>query len=301
MGAKLSVLEADPTRAYQWSDDGFLVFWRDAAGGGREGLACTLAACARPECGCRDVELAVTRVDGAVERFEFRGRELHVVRAGQRVPCQREFLLALDCMNGEVAAVEPLPDEGPRVFVAAAVDGPLLEFLWRAFLRAKGTRADAARSRLDPPLSTEGTLRALDVFFMNVRPDFYVVSGREVAVLDLYCVAPGCPCEEAVLDVFEVDAEGVVGTVTVPFVPSESAVLAPSGPERADLLDEVWRRFAIRHDVLPHLRERRARVRAAHARHVEQTTAARVVGAKVGRNDPCPCGSGRKYKVCCLR
>ena len=22
---------------------------------------------------------------------------------------------------------------------------------------------------------------------------------------------------------------------------------------------------------------------------------------KVGRNDPCPCGSGKKYKQCCLR
>ena len=28
------------------------------------------------------------------------------------------------------------------------------------------------------------------------------------------------------------------------------------------------------------------------------TPAAR--GAKIGRNDPCPCGSGRKYKRCCL-
>ena len=25
----------------------------------------------------------------------------------------------------------------------------------------------------------------------------------------------------------------------------------------------------------------------------------RVVGKKVGRNDPCPCGSGKKYKKCC--
>jgi preprotein translocase subunit SecA len=23
-----------------------------------------------------------------------------------------------------------------------------------------------------------------------------------------------------------------------------------------------------------------------------------VVGQKVGRNDPCPCGSGKKYKKC---
>ncbi|MFN9549485.1 MAG: SEC-C metal-binding domain-containing protein [Pirellulaceae bacterium] len=22
---------------------------------------------------------------------------------------------------------------------------------------------------------------------------------------------------------------------------------------------------------------------------------------RVGRNDPCPCGSGKKYKNCCLR
>jgi len=27
----------------------------------------------------------------------------------------------------------------------------------------------------------------------------------------------------------------------------------------------------------------------------------RVGGKKVGRNDPCPCGSGKKYKHCCGR
>ena len=27
----------------------------------------------------------------------------------------------------------------------------------------------------------------------------------------------------------------------------------------------------------------------------------RNVGKKVGRNDPCPCGSGRKFKVCCMK
>ena len=29
--------------------------------------------------------------------------------------------------------------------------------------------------------------------------------------------------------------------------------------------------------------------------------APRQVGHKVGRNDPCPCGSGKKYKKCCGR
>jgi preprotein translocase subunit SecA len=27
----------------------------------------------------------------------------------------------------------------------------------------------------------------------------------------------------------------------------------------------------------------------------------RNLGPKVGRNDPCPCGSGKKYKQCCMR
>jgi uncharacterized protein len=31
-----------------------------------------------------------------------------------------------------------------------------------------------------------------------------------------------------------------------------------------------------------------------------QPVAAPLAGAKAGRNDPCPCGSGRKYKKCCL-
>jgi SEC-C motif/PBS lyase HEAT-like repeat len=35
---------------------------------------------------------------------------------------------------------------------------------------------------------------------------------------------------------------------------------------------------------------------------VQRTTrAAAPRSAKVGRNDPCPCGSGKKYKKCCLR
>ena len=29
------------------------------------------------------------------------------------------------------------------------------------------------------------------------------------------------------------------------------------------------------------------------------TSAAAKTAAKVGRNDPCPCGSGRKYERCC--
>ncbi|KAB0550496.1 UPF0149 family protein [Pseudomonas argentinensis] len=35
--------------------------------------------------------------------------------------------------------------------------------------------------------------------------------------------------------------------------------------------------------------------------HLEPVLPARREEAKVGRNDPCSCGSGKKYKQCCLR
>jgi preprotein translocase subunit SecA len=38
--------------------------------------------------------------------------------------------------------------------------------------------------------------------------------------------------------------------------------------------------------------------RTAGASTSSNGTAPRTTGEKVGRNDPCPCGSGKKYKKC---
>jgi preprotein translocase subunit SecA len=35
--------------------------------------------------------------------------------------------------------------------------------------------------------------------------------------------------------------------------------------------------------------------------HHETLTPFRRESPKVGRNDPCPCGSGKKHKKCCLK
>jgi preprotein translocase subunit SecA len=53
--------------------------------------------------------------------------------------------------------------------------------------------------------------------------------------------------------------------------------------------------------MTPRWQENRSGDGAAAARgpvsRVEPRTAS---GEKIGRNDPCPCGSGKKYKKCCL-
>lgn len=35
-------------------------------------------------------------------------------------------------------------------------------------------------------------------------------------------------------------------------------------------------------------------------RHVKRLRNVAAVGKRVGRNDPCPCGSGKKFKKCCI-
>ena len=51
-------------------------------------------------------------------------------------------------------------------------------------------------------------------------------------------------------------------------------------------------------DLIPDAVETLHRARLAQAKH--PAPAANMNRPKVGRNDPCPCGSGKKYKKCCL-
>ena len=52
------------------------------------------------------------------------------------------------------------------------------------------------------------------------------------------------------------------------------------------------------------LKERRRVLRAmyrSYLRRIGRSGAPSAARRKVGRNEPCPCGSGKKYKTCCLR
>jgi uncharacterized protein len=61
-------------------------------------------------------------------------------------------------------------------------------------------------------------------------------------------------------------------------------------------MDEELERLAL--DLIPFSVEELHRERLAHAGSVKQP--ANQNFQKVGRNDPCPCGSGKKFKKCCL-
>lgn len=56
----------------------------------------------------------------------------------------------------------------------------------------------------------------------------------------------------------------------------------------------------IRNAITPNVREIHAYWLARRDEHAPASAPARRAEPRPGRNDPCPCGSGKKYKKCCL-
>jgi len=67
--------------------------------------------------------------------------------------------------------------------------------------------------------------------------------------------------------------------------------------ERGDLVDVQYEFFNI--DQIPEIELPELRARA-EALRVRRLNTAKEINGKIGRNAQCPCGSGKKYKKCCL-
>jgi hypothetical protein len=172
--------------------------------------------------------------------------------------------------------------------IADRVDGETLEAFGHLWYRGKGLPdpdVESAKALVITLRDWEpGQVVAWGEAIVEVRQDLFRFGEREFDAIDLYCVALGCTCGEVVVDFAIVSPRG-----------------APApGEVRVNQLGEA----TILPEQHPRYRERFAR-RAA----VMKSLAGRIVGAppaaqkpkaaKVGRNDPCPCKSGKKYKKCC--
>jgi uncharacterized protein len=72
--------------------------------------------------------------------------------------------------------------------------------------------------------------------------------------------------------------------------PKYRFILTPDGEPGLNYLCAGLKRFFL---------HSRAPLERLAAREREPAPALRAARGNAGRNDPCPCGSGRKYKKCC--
>jgi len=161
---------------------------------------------------------------------------------------------------------------------------------------------DAARGRMVP--FTEIFPFGLALYF-KLRDELWAAD-------EMYCVDPDCDCKETILTFLKLqDSSGAITeTISDPTgirynyrtgLAREAFRGPVDNPQCSDLLAALKKAsphlnliLERRHLLMQHIYLRQ---------YVEQLRAAGALGLagrKVGRNERCPCGSGKKYKHCCL-
>jgi len=132
------------------------------------------------------------------------------------------------------------------------------------------------------------------------------IKGEQCIIFDQYCLLPKCSCTDTNLEIILIDKFGKKG--------KELCFVALNyRKKRWKLVDESsfsisleTVRTAIEEqlpDIYKQMHKRHIKLKAIYAYCKKNHYAPKqeLQLPKVGRNDPCPCGSGKKYKKCCLR
>lgn len=128
-------------------------------------------------------------------------------------------------------------------------------------------------------------------------------------VIDSYCVNPQCNCKNMGLTFLYASENKTqdVGGMVVDlnhFVPGQITPQSKSSTE----LTEMWKMFLAQPGIKKELGRRQKKMQKIGKELVKlktRTGSGKVPATstsekvKVGRNDPCPCGSGKKFKKCC--
>ena len=271
--------------------------------------------CPTPRCPCRTAILACTSEgrdvllrQGAPIRNAWNSGASHA-QAAKEVSGLLVFALDIDS-----AAAYPIDghdhiDLNERRDVAAVVErlhGDLLDELGRLWLKGKGL-ADPEQTvqhanRIVIHGWRQGEMVAWNDLLKGVRRDLYRIGDRVYEASESYCPVPKCDCSEVYIAFDTRAPRGGPRAGSVRVLRSAPPKLDPN-KARGELLEQLWTAFRARHARYEERFARRyeivkklgARISAAEPPASTSTT------RKVGPNDPCPCGSGKKFKKCCRR
>lgn len=191
-----------------------------------------------------------------------------------------------------------------------ALENDDYQFLYKEFFSYKNLISEKAPiDSIDAhfdylKVETEGLMYA----YNDVLPygDQIIVSidGQNYFVLDQYCLLPKCPCTDTSLTILPVETSAAktkpLCLLSLRYATKKWEPLKGQGSVfsfekvRETMVNQVP-------DLYGLLRKRHLKLKAvyAHCKKKNSPFGTPVETIKVGRNDPCPCGSGRKYKKCC--
>jgi hypothetical protein len=310
-------IHVDQQAPRQLIDGGPWIFWRQPAGGAREGLVLELLPCDDRECECRDVHVIGQIVaPNLVEIEATRGGLVLTFREGGPEQSATQAAAAfVSFETGEVQAAteDPVTADNGRVlaWIADELNGEVLDRLYDEWLHAKGWRRRETHHEgawAGEWKSDTSRLVGWHEAFPDSRQDMYWLGGSVSLALDHYCINPGCTCSEvrvALLAPGRSRKWTQFGDIAFDLDSLGATRINPPTSSKARLVSAVRGALENRYDVIEHFSGRLKRLKevgdvlgkAAHSAPARFTVSSL---ANAGRNDPCPCGSGKKHKKCCL-
>ena len=192
------------------------------------------------------------------------------------------------------------------------MDDADFQFLWEGYFAHKNqmteeATTDSIEAHFDyREVEKNGLMSAYNDVLPYGDQLLVSINGKNCIIFDQYCLLPMCPCTDAHLNVFlagEYDNPGEeLYFVTLDYRKKKWGMLEG----RTKSVDTKTVRSAIEEqipDIYNRLLNRHNKLKDIYShckkKYFAQTQQTHL--PEVGRNDPCPCGSGKKYKNCCLR
>jgi len=253
-----------------------------------------LHVCKDPLCLCQEVTVSLLDPEG--------------VEAGATDPVA---VFEIDMQEWRLQT-DPAPDESVPGLAQAFADqlsGEDKLLLAEFYLLSKRKVSREARpDEIEASFDVEAIRAGMLIGYKEILPYdgffFLPIEGRLYSVEDMYCLTAGCSCSKVLLHLFDQEQEPVARCFvdykrnTWESAESEEPVIEARIPLKTfrKHLIETYPGF------VRGLRERHRRLRRIYAAFCKRqaTSSTPSSPARVGRNDPCPCGSGKKYKKCCL-
>jgi SEC-C motif domain protein len=251
--------------------------------------------CDSPFCGCSEITFSI-RTDQRAEsvasvKFDVVTEEATIVDSGSgENELARRLVSELSAQDKEVLS---------RVFHSNKV------------ACERDLRADEVEP---PPFPIEEIeTKSLMVSYREVFPwsedHPFSIGGQAYLAADLYCLNSGCNCTNVHLDFLGFDKgihfnEHDPTLVAYEYQTGKWNVLerGKAAHSPTSLMKELLRTYPNFGSVIS---ERRATMKLLYRRYMESVGADMAYSESgppartVGRNAPCPCGSGKKYKKCC--
>jgi hypothetical protein len=276
---------------------GWLRLERGDLAGRRYGLEARM--CPSPVCQCERVELR------CFPETEERSPE-----------SSGPVCLDMDLQRCAIANFQQLKADPASIEMAKAVANEISQADWNRlrsfYLGAKRDlteRADPDQLDADfPPevLAGEGSMVGYYEILPYARSIEFTLGTQRWLLDDQHCVCADCSCQEAVLSFIELrlgtppsDA-GIEPALSIRYAYDTGQIEPLSGAEDSEWSGQAF--VDALKEALPDLdtvlAQRQALLRRLYRRALRRKTI-RLQAPQPGRNDPCPCGSGKKYKKCC--